>query len=57
MSRLDSHLPLKALDHPATLACARQTLEIEAQAILALKARLGVEFVQAVELMLACQGA
>jgi arabinose-5-phosphate isomerase len=56
MSRLDSHLPLKALDHPATLACARQTLEIEAQAILALKARLGVEFVQAVELMLACQG-
>ena len=56
MTRLDSRLPLKALDHPATLACARQTLEIEAQAILALKARLGVEFVQAVELMLACQG-
>lgn len=56
MSRLDSHLPLKALDHSVTLAYARQTLEIEAQAILALKARLGVEFVQAVELMLACQG-
>ena len=56
MSRLDSHPHLKTLDHPATLACARQTLEIEAQAILALKARLGVEFVQAVELMLACQG-
>ena len=56
MTRLDSRLPLKTLDHPATLACARQTLELEAQAILALKARLGIEFVQAVELMLACQG-
>jgi arabinose-5-phosphate isomerase len=56
MTRLDSRLPLKALDHSATLACARQTLELEAQAILTLKARLGIEFVQAVELMLACQG-
>jgi arabinose-5-phosphate isomerase len=56
MTRLDSRLPQKTLDHSAILACARQTLELEAQAILALKARLGVVFVQAVELMLACQG-
>jgi arabinose-5-phosphate isomerase len=56
MTRSDSRPHPHSLDHPATLACARQTLEIEAQAILALKARLGVEFVQAVELMLACQG-
>jgi arabinose-5-phosphate isomerase len=56
MTRSDSRLPPKSLNHSATLAAARQTLELEAQAILALKARLGVEFVQAVELMLACQG-
>lgn len=56
MTRSDSRPPPKSPDHSATLASARQTLELEAQAILALKARLGVEFVQAVELMLACQG-
>jgi len=56
MTRSDSRLPPKSLNHPATLASARQTLELEAQAILALKARLGVEFLQAVELMLSCQG-
>lgn len=56
MTRSDSRPSPKSLNHSATLASARQTLELEAQAILALKARLGVEFVQAVELMLACQG-
>jgi len=56
MTRPDPRLPPKSLNHSATLASARQTLELEAQAILALKARLGVEFVQAVELMLACKG-
>jgi len=56
MTRSDPRLPPKSLNHSATLASARQTLELEAEAILALKARLGVEFVQAVELMLACQG-
>jgi arabinose-5-phosphate isomerase len=56
MIRSDSRLPPTSLNHSATLASARQTLELEAQAILALKARLGIEFVQAVELMLACQG-
>ncbi len=56
MTRSDSRLPPTSLNHSATLASARQTLELEAQAILALKARLGVEFVQAVELMLACKG-
>ena len=56
MTRSDSRLPPTSLNHSATLASARQTLELEAQSILALKARLGIEFVQAVELMLACQG-
>ena len=56
MTRSDSRLPPTSLNHSATLASARQTLELEAQSILALKARLGVEFVQAVELMLACKG-
>ena len=40
----------------ASLASARQTLQLEAQAIVELKDRLGVEFAQAVSLMLACQG-
>ena len=56
MTSSDARLAQKSLNHPATLASARQTLELEAQSILALKARLGVEFVEAVELILACQG-
>jgi arabinose-5-phosphate isomerase len=52
----DARLPTQSLNHLATLASARQTLELEAQSILALQSRLGVEFVQAVELILACRG-
>ena len=44
------------LDAPQALSLARQTFEIEAAAVLALGARAGDEFVQAVALMLACQG-
>ena len=51
-SRLNATSPIES----ATLASARQTLDLEAQSILALKSRLGTEFVQAVELMLACRG-
>lgn len=44
-------------DHSApALISARQTLLLEAQAILELKDRLGDEFARAVTLMLACQG-
>jgi arabinose-5-phosphate isomerase len=56
MASSDSHTSQKSLDHAATLICARQTLELEAQAILSLKERLGPEFVRAVELILACSG-
>ena len=56
MASSDSKTPKKSLDHAATLVCARQTLELEAQAILSLKERLGPEFVRAVELILACSG-
>lgn len=40
----------------AALTSARQTLQLEAQAILELKDRLGQEFEQAVKLMLGCKG-
>ena len=40
----------------AALVSARQTLKLEAQAILELQERLGEEFGRAVELMLSCQG-
>ncbi len=40
----------------AALSSARQTLKLEAQAILELQERLGDEFGRAVELMLGCQG-
>lgn len=40
----------------AALVSARQTLELEAQAILELKDRLGDDFVRAVDLMLGCSG-
>ncbi|MEI6837121.1 MAG: KpsF/GutQ family sugar-phosphate isomerase [Alcaligenaceae bacterium] len=56
MASSDFHIPQKSLDHAATLVCARQTLELEARAILSLKERLGPEFVRAVELILACSG-
>ncbi len=49
-----------SLNHPnlaaAALTSARQTLKLEAQAILELQERLGDEFGGAVELMLGCQG-
>ena len=49
-----------SLDHPnlitAALGSARQTLKLEAQAIIDLQERLGDEFGRAVELMLGCQG-
>lgn len=44
------------LDAPQALSLARQTFEIEAAAVLALGARAGDEFVQAIALMLACTG-
>ena len=56
MASTESHPPLTAFDLSATLTSARQTLELEAQAILALKQRLSEDFVRAVELMLACKG-
>ncbi len=40
----------------AALVSARQTLQLEAQAILELQDKLGVDFVRAVELMLGCTG-
>ena len=49
-----------SLNHPnlvaGALTSARQTLKLEAQAILELQERLGDEFGRAVELMLGCQG-
>jgi arabinose-5-phosphate isomerase len=56
MTSSDSRLPSNSRNASATLTSARHTLELEAQSILALKARLGTEFVRAVELILACQG-
>ncbi len=56
MTSSESRLTAKSPIESATLASARQTLDLEAQSILALKSRLGTEFVQAVELMLACRG-
>ena len=44
------------LDAAQVLSLARQTFEIEAAAVLALGARAGDEFVQAIGLMLACRG-
>ncbi len=44
------------LDAPQALSLARKTFEIEAAAVLALGARAGDEFVQAIALMLACRG-
>ncbi len=44
------------LDAPQALSLARKTFEIEAAAVLALAARVGDEFVQAVRLMVACRG-
>ncbi len=40
----------------AALASAQQTLQLEAQAIIELKSRIGPDFVSAVSLMLACTG-
>ena len=40
----------------AALASAKQTLQIEADALLGLRARLGQDFATAVGLMLACRG-
>lgn len=56
MVNSDSRNPPKPPDRAAALASARRTLELEAQSIIALKEGLGVEFVQAVELILACHG-
>ena len=43
-------------DPEQALALARQTFEIEAAAVLGLASRVGPEFAQAVQLMLACRG-
>jgi arabinose-5-phosphate isomerase len=43
-------------DPPRVLTLARETLDIEAQAVLAMAARLDERFVRAVELLLACKG-
>ena len=45
-----------ALDPARTAALARDTLDIEAQAVLSMAGRLDERFVRAVELLLACQG-
>ncbi len=44
------------LDAAASLAFARSVLEVEGNAILSLRGRLGGSFVEAIELMLACRG-
>ena len=44
------------LDAPQVLSLARKTFEIEAAAVLALAARVGGEFVEAVGRMVACRG-
>ncbi|WP_198970726.1 KpsF/GutQ family sugar-phosphate isomerase [Xylophilus sp. ASV27] len=48
--------PLAALDDAAALHLARETLDIEAAAVLGLKARLGAAFLQALRALLACRG-
>ena len=47
---------LPAFDAARALALAHQTFDIEAQALLGLKARTGNAFAAAVELILACRG-
>ena len=49
-------LPFNADQSAKTLASALQTLQLEANAILELRSRLGTTFVNAVELMLGCSG-
>jgi len=48
--------PGAALDGERAVALARQTLDIEARALLDMRARVGTAFVHAVELVLACRG-
>ncbi len=48
--------PLPAFDAARALQLARDTFDIEAAALLGLKARLGAEFARAVEAMLGCNG-
>src|SRR3954470_15437768 len=48
-------VPVK-LDAEQVLNLARKTFEIEAAAVLGMSKRLGSEFAQAVELVLACRG-
>jgi arabinose-5-phosphate isomerase len=49
-------LPFSPEQSAKMLACAQKTLQIEAQAILDLKARVGPAFIAALELILTCQG-
>ncbi|MCP3101212.1 KpsF/GutQ family sugar-phosphate isomerase [Myxococcus sp. K15C18031901] len=51
-----SPAPAPLLDDEATLACARDVLEAEANAILGVTARLGAPFLEAVRLVRACAG-
>lgn len=51
-----SPLPGRTFDAARALALARETLDIEAQALLHLKARQGEAFARAAEAMLACAG-
>ena len=44
------------LDAPQVLSLARKTLEIEAAAVLALAARVGDEFVEAIDRIVSCRG-
>ncbi len=48
--------PLPAFDAARALQLARDTFDIEASALLGLKARLGAEFARAVQAMLGCNG-
>jgi arabinose-5-phosphate isomerase len=49
-------LPFTQEQSAKMLACAEQTLQLEAQAIIELKSRLGAAFIAALELILSCQG-
>jgi len=49
-------LPFNPDQSAKTLTSAQQTLSLEAQAILEVRARLGADFIAAVEMMLGCEG-
>jgi arabinose-5-phosphate isomerase len=52
----NQNMVIKQITHESILASGQQTLDTEAQALIALNARLGQPFVLAVQSMLACTG-